>query len=147
MLLVIFAVVFGDAVALHVVWISDFWPRWTGCFHRGIQALDSDVLALGTCDNGQMRNYRDRTAGRLGWIEPACGGGSDAESRSAPAWRGIHAIRKASAERYPWQHRALNDYIVLTSDSEDERIFPAIKAGALSYLLKEIGHEELVRAI
>ena len=37
--------------------------------------------------------------------------------------------------------------IVLTSYSEDERIFPAIKAGALSYLLKEIGHEELVRAI
>jgi NarL family two-component system response regulator LiaR len=29
--------------------------------------------------------------------------------------------------------------IVLTSYSEDERIFPAIKAGALSYLLKDWG--------
>jgi Response regulator containing a CheY-like receiver domain and an HTH DNA-binding domain len=37
--------------------------------------------------------------------------------------------------------------IVLTSYSEDERIFPAIKAGALSYLLKDIGPDDLVRAI
>ncbi len=37
--------------------------------------------------------------------------------------------------------------IVLTSYSEDERIFPAIKAGALSYLLKDVGPEELMRAI
>lgn len=37
--------------------------------------------------------------------------------------------------------------IVLTSYSEDERIFPAIKAGALSYLLKEVGPDDLVRAI
>ena len=37
--------------------------------------------------------------------------------------------------------------IVLTSYAEDERIFPAIKAGALSYLLKDIGADDLVRAI
>lgn len=37
--------------------------------------------------------------------------------------------------------------IVLTSYSEDERIFPAIKAGALSYLLKDVGPDDLVRAI
>lgn len=37
--------------------------------------------------------------------------------------------------------------IVLTSYSEDERTFPAIKAGALSYLLKEVGPDDLVRAI
>jgi NarL family two-component system response regulator LiaR len=37
--------------------------------------------------------------------------------------------------------------IVLTSYSEDERIFPAIKAGALSYLLKDVKPDELVRAI
>ncbi len=37
--------------------------------------------------------------------------------------------------------------IVLTSYSEDERIFPAIKAGALSYLLKEVGPDDLARAI
>jgi two-component system, NarL family, response regulator LiaR len=37
--------------------------------------------------------------------------------------------------------------IVLTSYGEDERIFPAIKAGALSYLLKDVGPEEVVRAV
>lgn len=33
--------------------------------------------------------------------------------------------------------------VVLTSYHEDEHIFPAIRAGALSYILKDIGPEEL----
>lgn len=33
--------------------------------------------------------------------------------------------------------------VVLTSYHEDEHIFPAIRAGAISYILKEIGSEEL----
>jgi NarL family two-component system response regulator LiaR len=33
--------------------------------------------------------------------------------------------------------------VVLTSYHEDEHIFPAIRAGALSYILKDIGSEEL----
>jgi NarL family two-component system response regulator LiaR len=37
--------------------------------------------------------------------------------------------------------------IVLTSYHEDEHILPAIRAGALSYLLKDIPPEELVEAI
>jgi NarL family two-component system response regulator LiaR len=37
--------------------------------------------------------------------------------------------------------------IVLTSYHEDEHIFPAIRAGALSYLLKDIGTEELAQAV
>lgn len=37
--------------------------------------------------------------------------------------------------------------VVLTSYHEDVHIFPAIKAGALSYLLKDVGPEELVTAI
>lgn len=37
--------------------------------------------------------------------------------------------------------------LVLTSYDQDEHIFPAIRAGALSYLLKEIGPEELAEAI
>lgn len=37
--------------------------------------------------------------------------------------------------------------IVLTSYSEDEMVFPAIKAGALSYLLKDVGPGELAEAI
>jgi NarL family two-component system response regulator LiaR len=37
--------------------------------------------------------------------------------------------------------------IILTSYYEDEHIFPAIKAGALSYLLKNIKPEELASAV
>jgi two-component system, NarL family, response regulator LiaR len=37
--------------------------------------------------------------------------------------------------------------IVLTSYHEDEHIFPAIRAGALSYLLKDVHPEELADAI
>jgi NarL family two-component system response regulator LiaR len=37
--------------------------------------------------------------------------------------------------------------VVLTSYHEDEYIFPAIRAGALSYVLKDIGPEELAEVI
>jgi NarL family two-component system response regulator LiaR len=37
--------------------------------------------------------------------------------------------------------------VVLTSYHEDEHIFPAIRAGALSYVLKDIGPDELAEVI
>jgi len=37
--------------------------------------------------------------------------------------------------------------VVLTSYHEDEHIFPALKAGALSYILKDVSAEELVSAV
>ncbi|GHO97500.1 DNA-binding response regulator [Reticulibacter mediterranei] len=37
--------------------------------------------------------------------------------------------------------------VVLTSYHEDEHIFPAIRAGALSYLLKDVKPEELTEAV
>ena len=37
--------------------------------------------------------------------------------------------------------------IVLTSYADDEKIFPAVRAGALSYLLKDVSAEDLAKAI
>ena len=53
-----------------------------------------------------------------------------------PEMDGIEATRRLKAVSPTTQ------VIVLTSYSEDERIFPAIKAGALSYLLKDVPADE-----
>jgi NarL family two-component system response regulator LiaR len=58
-----------------------------------------------------------------------------------PELDGIEAIRRITA-RQP-EARIL----VLTSFATDDKVFPAIKAGALGYLLKDSSPEELVEAI
>jgi NarL family two-component system response regulator LiaR len=58
-----------------------------------------------------------------------------------PEVDGIEAIRRITA-RQPEAH-----ILVLTSFAADDKVFPAIKAGALGYLLKDSGPEDLVQAI
>ncbi len=58
-----------------------------------------------------------------------------------PRMDGIEVTRRVVAEN------AEARILVLTSFAADENVFPAIKAGALGYLLKDTGPEELVRAI
>ena len=58
-----------------------------------------------------------------------------------PKMDGIEAIRQITANR-PGAR-----ILVLTSFAADEKVFPAIKAGALGYLLKDSAPEELVEAI
>lgn len=58
-----------------------------------------------------------------------------------PRMDGLDAIRAIIGE-FP-EARIL----VLTSFAEDDMVFPAIKAGALGYLLKDSSPEELLRAI
>ncbi len=58
-----------------------------------------------------------------------------------PNLDGIGAIRQITAQQ-PGAR-----IIVLTSFAADDKVFPAIKAGALGYLLKDSGPQELVQAI
>jgi NarL family two-component system response regulator LiaR len=59
----------------------------------------------------------------------------------APGMDGVEATRRVR-EVSPG-----SQVIVLTSYHEDDHIFPAIKAGALSYLLKNVRPEELAAAV
>lgn len=58
-----------------------------------------------------------------------------------PEMDGVEATRLLK------QRSPRSQVIVLTSYHEDEQIFPAIRAGALSYLLKGVGLEELTEAV
>jgi NarL family two-component system response regulator LiaR len=58
-----------------------------------------------------------------------------------PGMDGIDAIRQVS------QVSPTSRVLVLTSFSEDDKVFPAIKAGANGYLLKDVAVEDLARAI
>ena len=58
-----------------------------------------------------------------------------------PGMDGVEATRKVK-DISPHTH-----IIVLTSYHQDEHIFPALQAGAISYLLKDVKARELVEAI
>ena len=58
-----------------------------------------------------------------------------------PKMDGIQATREITAQ-LPSTH-----ILVLTSFSADDQVFPAIEAGALGYLLKDSGPQELIQAI
>ena len=58
-----------------------------------------------------------------------------------PELDGIDAIQRIQAERPETR------ILVLTSFATEDKIFPAIKAGALGYHLKDSGPEELIQAI
>jgi NarL family two-component system response regulator LiaR len=58
-----------------------------------------------------------------------------------PEMDGIEATRRIKA------HHPDIQVLVLTSFATDDKVFPAIKAGALGYLIKDTGSEELLEAI
>lgn len=58
-----------------------------------------------------------------------------------PTLDGIEAIRQIKA------NQPESRILVMTSFATDDKVFPAIKAGALGYLLKESSPEDLVQAI
>jgi NarL family two-component system response regulator LiaR len=58
-----------------------------------------------------------------------------------PNMDGVEATRRVK------QVSPRSRVVVLTSYHEDEHIFPALKAGALSYILKDVSAEELASAV
>jgi two-component system, NarL family, response regulator LiaR len=58
-----------------------------------------------------------------------------------PVVDGVEAIRRIAAQR------PATRVIALTSFLDDDKLFPAVRAGAAGYLLKDVEPHELVRAI
>lgn len=58
-----------------------------------------------------------------------------------PGEGGIEATRQVT-ERFP-----ASKVVMLTSFADDELVVRAIRAGAVGYVLKQVGNEELIRAI
>ena len=58
-----------------------------------------------------------------------------------PKMDGIEATRQVTASKQGVR------VLVLTSFAADDKVFPAIKAGALGYILKDTGPDDLVQAI
>ncbi len=101
---------------------------------KGIIALlerEADIAVLGEASNGQ--EAIDRAAA----LRPDV----VLMDLVMPGVDGIEAIHQISASQPGIR------ILVLTSFAGDEKVFPAINAGALGYLLKDTGPDALIRAI
>lgn len=98
---------------------------------RSLLATEPDIKVVGEAENG-----RDAVS-KAQRLQPDI----ILMDLVMPEMDGIEAIRRIMA-RQP-EARIL----VLTSFTAENKVFPAIKAGAMGYLLKDTGSEELVRAI
>src|SRR5512136_1328679 len=98
---------------------------------RALLATERDIEVVGEADNGAEAVALAQT------LHPSV----ILMDLVMPRMDGIEATRQITS-RQP-EVRIL----VLTSFAADDKVFPAIKAGALGYLLKDSSPEELVRAI
>jgi two-component system, NarL family, response regulator LiaR len=101
---------------------------------KGIKALlatEKDIEVVGEAGNGQEALEKVKT------MQPDL----VLMDLMMPVMDGIEASRQITTQ-FP-QVRVL----VLTSFAADDKVFPAIKAGALGYLLKDSGPDELVSSI
>lgn len=98
---------------------------------RALLATEADITVAGEAGDGQ-----EAVAGVLK-LEPDV----VLMDLEMPQMDGIEAIQQIMARRPETR------ILVLTSFATDDRVFPAIKAGALGYLLKDSGPKALVQAI
>ena len=98
---------------------------------RSLLKTQPDIEVVGEADNGQA------AVSMVGNLEPDI----VLMDLVMPGMDGIEAIRRIV------DSRPGSRILVLTSFSAEDKVFPAIKAGAMGYLLKDCDSEELVRAI
>ena len=101
---------------------------------KGIRALLAEIAGIGVvgeADNGQEAVTQAET------LHPDV----ILMDLDMPKLDGIEATRQIKASQ------AESRILVMTSFAADDKVFPAIKAGALGYLLKESAPEDLVQAI
>jgi NarL family two-component system response regulator LiaR len=101
---------------------------------KGIRALlstEPDIEVVGETDNG-LETVAQAQALRPDVI---------LMDLVMPEMDGIEATRRITAEQPGVR------VLILTSFAADDKVFPAIKAGALGYILKDSGPAELVQAI
>jgi NarL family two-component system response regulator LiaR len=98
---------------------------------RTLLSLDKDLEVVGEAANGREAVEKVRE------LDPDV----ILMDLVMPELDGIQAIQQIKA------HRPDARVLVLTSFATDEKIFPAIKAGALGYLLKDTDPAELAKAI
>ncbi len=101
---------------------------------KGLKALlatEKDVTVIGEAENGAEA------------VEKAAALRPDVILMDIvmPEMDGIEATRRITAERQETR------VLVLTSFAADDKVFPAVKAGALGYLLKDSSPEQLLEAI
>jgi NarL family two-component system response regulator LiaR len=98
---------------------------------RALLATEGDIKVVGEAKNGQEAiDETDRLKPDVILMDLVM-----------PEMDGIEAIRTITGQQ------SGSRILVLTSFATDEKVFPAIKAGALGYLLKDSNPEELVQAI
>ena len=98
---------------------------------RALIATEADLSVVGEASDGENALYAYRD------LKPDV----TLLDMVMPRMNGVETVQAIRAE-FPNAH-----ILVLTSFSDDDLVFPAIKAGALGYLLKDSSPEELVRAI
>ena len=105
-----------------------------GIVRKGIRALLAQVAGIVVV--GEARNGQEAVAQALA-LQPDV----TLMDLAMPVMDGIEAIRQITAQQ------AGAPILVLTSFTTDDKVFPAIKAGALGYLLKDSEPADLIQAI
>ena len=98
---------------------------------RALLATESNIEVVGEAENGE------EAVSRAEELRPDV----ILMDLVMPKVDGIEAIRRITNQQPEAR------ILVLTSFATDDKVFPAIKAGALGYLLKDSSPEELVQAI